>query len=279
MGYNAIVCGKNSNGVVENTESTSNSLHVINHFDLGLVGNTQYGPTNRTRGFTFGRRSIVNNTLVTLWNGPTDVYVFPTVGQQMKIVSTSTSDAPAGIGARTITLNYLDSNYVAHTEVITLNGTTAVNTVATDIFRINELHVQTKGTNLTAVGAISLTNLAGSVTYAFMEASTNSARQSVFTVPAGVTGYITHWQCSSGSSGNHFGQIRLVANCYNGVRIPDVLLVQDEQGTQNGGSIITFPTPIPIPEKTDVALFAISDASNANVIAMGAIMGYFETNI
>ena len=118
MGYNAIVCGKNSNGVVENTESTSNSLHVINHFDLGLVGNTQYGPTNRTRGFTFGRRSIVNNTLVTLWNGPTDVYVFPTVGQQMRIVSTSTSDVTAGIGAHTMHLHYLDSNYLVKDEII-----------------------------------------------------------------------------------------------------------------------------------------------------------------
>lgn len=279
MGYNAIVCGKEVNTkVVENIDSTNKALHVTDPFDLGLIGNVNYGPKNRIRGFTFGRKSVVNNTLVSLWNGPTDLYVFPTNGMQMKIVSNSASDTALGTGARTMELHYLDSNFIEHVEILTMNGTTPVNTVATDIYRINDLHVKTKGSSLTAVGAISLTNLAGSVTYAYQEAGTNSCRQGIFTVPSGVTGYITHWQASSGSSGNHFCQIRLAATCHDSLLLPDVMVVQDEVGTQNGGANISFPTPIPIPQKTDVSLFAISDGVSANVIAMGSIMGFFETN-
>lgn len=280
MGYNAIVCGKDiTTTQVDNIKSTNHALHTTSPFDWGLIGNTQYGPANRTRGFVFGRKSVVNDTLVTLWNGPTNTYVFPTVGQQMRIVSTSASDTAAGTGARTMHIHYLDSNYLPKEETITMNGTTPVNTVATDIFRINAMHVVSKGSSLTAVGAISLTNLAGTVTYAYQEANTNSSRQAVFTVPAGVTGYITHWQASSGSTGNHFCQIRLAATSMDGTSYPDVMLVQDEQGTQNGGIAITFPTPLPIPAKTDVELFAISDNPNANVIAMGSIMGFFENNV
>lgn len=280
MGNNAIVLGKNvTTSAVENIQSTNKALHTTSPFDMGLIGNTQYGPTNRTRGFNFGRNSNVNNTLVTLWNGPTAIYVFPTVGQQMRVVSSSASDTSAGTGVRSVMIHYLDSNYTEQTETVTLNGTIPVNTVSTDIYRVNAMHTLTKGASVASVGSISLTNLAGSVTYGFMEVSTNSARQGTYTVPAGVTGYITHWQASSGSSGNHFCQIRMAATTHMGVLLPNVFLVQDEAGTQNGGVSVSFPTPIPIPEKTDVSLFAISDNPSASVTAMGAIMGYFETNI
>lgn len=247
-----------------------------------LIGNTHnYYPTKQ-RGFVFGRAPVVNNVRVDLWEGkdaggvaiPT--YTFPTVGQQMQVKSTSASDTAAGTGAQKIHIHYLDSNYKVQNEQVTLNGVTAVNTVATDIFRINAVHVIQVGTGGVTAGDISIRNTAQTATYAYITAGLNTARQAIYTVPAGVTGYISHWQASSGSSGNHFCQIDLRATTHDGVLWPGTFLLQDEIGSQNNGESVTFPIPIPIPAKTDVKMSAISDAANASVIALGAIMGWFE---
>ena len=58
----------------------------------------------------------------------------------MKLASTSANDTAAGTGIRKVRIHYLDADHVPHEEVVTLNGLTAVNTVATDIYRINRLH-------------------------------------------------------------------------------------------------------------------------------------------
>lgn len=242
-----------------------------------LIGNVNYPQPGRTRGFVFGRAPVVNNVRVDLWEGPTTTYVFPTVAQRMAVVSTSANDAAAGTGIRQIMIHYLDANYAPQIEYVTLNGVTPVNTVATNILRINSVHATLEGTGAAAAGNISVTNTGGTVTYGFISAGSNTARQAIYTVPAGVTGYITHWQASSGSTGNHFCQITLRATTHDGVLWPGVFLVQDEQGSQNGGDHFTLPIPIPIPAMTDVKISAISDAANANVIALGSIMGWFET--
>lgn len=243
-----------------------------------LIGNRKFPQQDRTRGFVFGHATGVNNTYKDLWEGPTANYVFPTSGMQMAVVSTSASDAAAGIGLRTLHIHYLDTNYKTQEESITLNGTTPVNTVATNIYRINNMHAETVGSSGYAVGNVSLTNTGGTVTYGIIMAGSNSSHSAIYTVPAGVTGYISHWQASSGSTGNHFCQIEVLATCHDDVIWPGTFLTQDIQGTQNGGVSIEFPIPIPIPEKTDVKMRAISDAANAGVNALGAIMGWFETN-
>ena len=79
-----------------------------------------------------------------------------------------------------------------------------------------------------------------------------------------------------GPTGNHFCQTTLRATCHDGILWPGVFLIQDEQGTQNNCQVIGMPIPIPIPPRADVKISAISDASNANVTALGAIMGWFE---
>ena len=280
MGTNAIVLGKNvTTNAVENIQSTNQALHITSPFDMGMVGNFNYGPTNRQRGFVFGRRTLVQNTIVDLWDGPTDRYVFPTVAQQMMVVSSSASDAAAGTGIRKVRIHYLDDNYDTQEEEVTLNGTTPVNTVATNILRINIVHASEVGSNQVSVGNISVKNTGNTITYSYLAAGWNISRQAVYTIPRGVTGYITHWQASSGSTGNHFCTTTVRATTHDGEQFPGVFLVQDETGTQNGGISINFPTPIPIMERSDVKISAISDAVNANVIAIGAIMGYFETNI
>lgn len=77
---------------------------------------------------------------------------------QRSVVSSSVNDTSAGTGARTVRLTYYDGNMNGpFTEDITLNGTTAVNTVATNIRFVEALDVLTVGSNGVNAGNIDLT--------------------------------------------------------------------------------------------------------------------------
>lgn len=245
-----------------------------------MIGNIKHPYPNSIRGFIFGKSVNVDNARVDLWQGPTAQYVFPLVPQQMQIVSTSANDTSNGSGAQYVMIHYLDDKYDSQTEVIALSGLTPALTVATNILRINGMHVTKVGTvNGSSAGNISLQDTGGTITYSYLPAGENLARNGVYTVPNGYTGYINHWQMSSGTaSGSHFCQVSLRATCHDSIPYPGVFMTQDEQGSLNNGSIIALPTPIPIPAAADVKLSAISDAAGANATVMGSIMGWFEKN-
>lgn len=89
-------------------------------------------------------------------------YNEPTSGAQRSIKSASANDAAAGTGARTVKITYYTLNATTgaiagpFTEVLTLNGTTAVPTVATNIALIERIEVVTAGSGGVAAGNISL---------------------------------------------------------------------------------------------------------------------------
>lgn len=251
------------------------TYQVLPILQQDLIGNASNYYSNKTRWFVFGRAPDVDNVKVDLWEGPTTTYVFPTAAVQMTVVSSSANDAAAGTGVRQVLIHYLDASYAVQSETVTLNGTTPVNTVATDILRINGVHAVSVGSGGVAAGNLSVAN--GGITYGYIKAGDNTARQAIFTIPAGKTGYISHWQTSSGAaSGQPFCQTTLLATTHDGIMHSGVFLVQDEQGTQNGGITINFPTPIPVPAQTDIKLRVISNSATANAVALGTIMGWFE---
>lgn len=242
-----------------------------------LIGNAHNYYPQRTFGFALGKNNNVNNVRTDLWTGPTITYVFPAAAQQMQIVSTSANDTAAGTGVRTIIMDYLDGSYNPQQAIITLNGTTPVTTVATNILRINGFHATSVGSGGFAAGNISLTNIGATITYAYIETGFNSARQAIFTIPAGKTGYLSHWQGSSGTaSGTHFTRISILATSHEGVATGGAFITQDEQGTLNNGGSATMPIPIAFPAQTDIKMSAISDAANAGAQVMGAMFGWIE---
>jgi hypothetical protein len=112
---------------------------------------------------------------------------------QRSIVSTSANDTAAGTGARQVLITYLDAGFVLHTETVTLNGTTPVNTVGNNIAHIESIQVTQVGSGQVNAGTINLyTGTAGSGT---VWASCNPGDQGTVWahhyVPAGVTCYIS----------------------------------------------------------------------------------------
>jgi hypothetical protein len=123
-------------------------------------------------------------------------YAPQTSAAQRSVKSSSASDAAAGTGAQSVLINYLDSNMVLKQDTVTLNGTTAVNTNATDVQFIESIVCVTSGTGLTNAGNIQLmTGLAGAGS---VMAQINTGDTQTFYahhyVPAGVTCYVLKFE-------------------------------------------------------------------------------------
>lgn len=84
-------------------------------------------------------------------------WVVQTAGARRSIASSSASDSSAGTGARKVRLLYISSlDGTEKQEVLTLAGTTPVNTVATDIQNINAIQVIAAGSVGVTVGTLTL---------------------------------------------------------------------------------------------------------------------------
>lgn len=234
-----------------------------------------------------------SSVLVTGFNGDVDnvredvwdqggTYVFPAAGGiRMGVVSTSASDdgSPAGTGILTVDIHYLNASGVTAVETVTLNGTSQVLTTATDIYRIQDFHAKTVGSGGVAAGTVSLTNTAGTVTYASIPTGNNRSRQAIYTVPYGKMLYVNAlWGGSGAVSGTHFCELMLRGTCdiTDNELLPGVFNHKTGVVVLNGASSIYFPTPISFPALCDVKLTAISDASNANIVVSGGFSGWIE---
>ena len=160
---------------------------------------------NHVNWSKIGYNAAIGATEEEMWP-VSGAYVFPTGALTMTAVSDSTEDdadkAPAGTGAYTITVYYLIATFTEKTVIVTMNGVGAV-TIATDIYRIQNIRVTTTGTALSAVGNITIAS--GGVTYGYISAGRTRARQCIWTVPAGKSLYITQiaFSCADQAAGKY----------------------------------------------------------------------------
>ena len=112
-----------------------------------------------------GTRTGVVGAIISLGGGTANTlqimratpYTEPASNAQRSMASSSANDTAAGTGARTVEITYYTTTGTGpFTETITLNGTTPVNTVATNIRFIEELDVETVGSGGANAGTISL---------------------------------------------------------------------------------------------------------------------------
>ena len=180
-------------------------------------------------------------------------------GIQLRVVSDSVNDISNGSGVRTLRLVYLDTNYDIQQEIITMNGLTAVNTVATDIRRIYWINTITAGSGGVAAGNISLQNLAGTVTYEYIKAAENRSLTCHFTIPNNTTGYVLAWQ-ASGKKQTISIRFRAAADPYTGELTPGVFTFRSIVDLYDSASGLLTPLiPGKFLAKTDLKLSAIAD--------------------
>lgn len=198
-----------------------------------------------------------------IWDGGGDYTGQPTSGFGTgQLVSTSASDAPAGIGARTIQIVGLDENFNTKNELVTLNGLTPVNTVG-NFSRVFAANVQIAGTNSTNVGDITIRQTATPTNvFSVVGAGLGAARVSSYTVPAGHTAYLINYRAQVYC--NTANQVKFAINrrSFGMSRLTQLAFTAST----------AFPIEVSLygglrlPEKTDIMIRAILvDKPNANI--------------
>jgi hypothetical protein len=130
----------------------------------------------------------------------------PAAPMQMQVVSNAAADTGAGTGAQQVTIKYLTQStsvfkFTEFTETITLNGVTPVNTVATNIYRINDFWVSRAGVTSFSAGNISLQSVGGATTFERIDAGTNRHRSALHWVPNGMMTHVKGLKFSVSTNG------------------------------------------------------------------------------
>jgi hypothetical protein len=224
----------------------------------------------------FGYNDDVGATEEDIWTQGA-VYAFPASAIQMEVVSANANDTVAGSGVQKVRVSYLDNTYASQTETISLNGTTPVATVATNILRVNALRATQVGANKVAAGLITCRMIGGAVTvYRAISAGLTRGRGAIYTVPLGKTLYLTSIAISSGftTSGK---LVRWTGRATFDDLTGGVLNFFQpffEHQTQDSGFYRPFEMPVKIPATADLKISALSD--NAGSRCTCALRGWTE---
>lgn len=140
----------------------------------------------------FGWRGNASTVHAQVWNSPTVTdLIYPTVGETLSVVSASTSDTVAGLGARTVYIECLETGtWKSITQTINLTGTTPSLTTISCI-RFQRAWVADVGTyggkNL---GLITITGSVSTNPYGYIEPEEAQTQNSQYACPALKTCFI-----------------------------------------------------------------------------------------
>jgi hypothetical protein len=179
---------------------------------------------------------------------------------QMSVVSTSADDAAAGTGARTLVIEYLNGTLDLSVEMITLNGLTPVNTVATDVRWVQAVHVATAGSGGKAAGNIDIKH--NSTVYKRISAGQRNSHSSFKRVPRGKKLYIsTMFAGSVSGSAATSTLVELVSTEIDGLNQQETGLFYSQAGIaiQDNSISLSPRMPQPVGEGHIVGFVATCD--------------------
>jgi hypothetical protein len=235
------------------------------NFNLQLARGQIY---NHRHVFKYGFNAAVGTTDETIWLQG-GAYTWPSAAAALDITSTdNVADAPAGTGALTVTLEGLDANFDEISEVVTMNGQTAV--VTTNSFlRLHRMYVTTAGSGLTNAGIIYAST--GSQTAGVPDVATTirstigadegQTLQALYTVPNDYTAYLTVVHASSADASNASTITLRTREEGSAFRVKERFIVFESAHDR------AHDIPIKINEKTDIEVLGDAAASTTDVAA------------
>jgi hypothetical protein len=140
--------------------------------------------------------SIGSGAFETIWETGND-YPWQSSAVTVDVVSDDTNDDVAGTGARTLRIQGLDGSYNLVEETVDMDGTTTVTTTQT-FLRVFRMSVETAGTSGNNEGTITVTYTGGSDVAATITEGNGQTLMTLYTIPAGYTGYLLSINLSSG---------------------------------------------------------------------------------
>lgn len=150
-------------------------------------------------------------------------------GERMAVVSEDDADNGAtATGVLTVRLEYLDASGAEQIEDVTLDGTTPVNTVATDIRFVNDFYALTVGANGVAEGNIAVYKAGDTIPntlYQIIALGGNKSLVPHRMVPVGKTLYLQGWHAEEAQGKRSAFRIR--STDMAGVLRPGTFLFKD----------------------------------------------------
>lgn len=188
-------------------------------------------------------------------------FVQPTAARIHALVSSDANDTAAGTGARTVTVQGLDTNYAFLSETVVLNGTTPVNTVGSYVM-IDFMFIATAGSGGTNAGTITATAAVdATVTAQINIGDYNQAQMAVFQIRDGYKGYINQWQCAMfQNTASSSGTVHLMTKEFGGVWRTRRIALLNNSG--NSRAVQTIHPPLQVSAKTLIKVRCVSVTNN-----------------
>jgi hypothetical protein len=197
-------------------------------------------------------------------------YIEQTVDAQRSIASASALDTAAGTGARTVNITYYDQTGAGpFNETITLNGTTYVNTVNTNICFIEEMKVATAGSTGSNAGIITLraATAGGGVIVGTIAALNNQTFWAHHYVPIGKICNITG--VSAGHNGTTVGSGALFVVSAQPIGVPNAIEAQVTDFIRLYGQSSTFSrnytSPVKVTGPARLQVYVTPETSTSTI--------------
>ena len=167
----------------------------------------------------FAFNSAITTTWNPVWENST-AYTFPASALTLTCNSTSSSDDTRC----NVAITGLDSNWVAQTEIVPLNGTNPVTTTK-QFLRINGMSLTRPGTGqVTNIGTITARN--NGTIYGQINPNVSKMQNSWYSVPAANTLYVSRVTAFSGDSSGASKYMQTRVDVHNNVTDVNFILVQ-----------------------------------------------------
>lgn len=208
-----------------------------------------------------GYQAEVGTTFVPLWQSNT-TYTYLNAATQLTVWSTSASDTNVSV-----LVSGLDADYHPIAETVTLtNGVTGVQTTKS-FLRVNNLSLTRIPMN---VGIIRCGNSGKTQVLCAIEAGAGRSQQTIYTVPAGYTFFLTQSNWYTNNTGNNTTLYRSYTQSPTG--LINTVLTFPFPSEYNSVKVV----PRPYTEKTDIQ-WQVSTASGTTKVG-GQIEGYLIDN-
>ena len=220
--------------------------------------------------FKFGFNPDIDNSLETVWTEG-GLYSYLSSATILKVSSSSTADDEGSTGAETVEISGLDANYNEISEVVTLNGQTAVNTTK-EYLRINRMIVRSAGSGGQNAGVIyagtgTVTSGVPANKYAAIAIGDNQTLMALWTVPADYTAYVYQTDITLATTQNNkYATVHFVARPFG-----EVFQVKDKFVKSESSTHQEYKIPLKFEEKTDLEFRAIGDSAGADIAIAAAI--------
>jgi hypothetical protein len=201
-----------------------------------------------------------------VWEGGGNYPGFQAVTAEfITVVSTSSADSGAGIGARSIRIVGLDENYKIVTETLSINGTTKVTSVGKFI-RAHTASIVSAGSNQFNVGTLTVAQAVSTANvFLMMLPGVNQTNCGAYTVPAGYNAYLVSVQANiAGNNSSTWADLSLWVRQFGQaprLRRPSFLSVTRTHLDEPYGGIM-------LPSKADVIPRIMSVSNNNTQICV-----------